>query len=176
MRIILTISLLFLFATVSSLENWEEPFAAKCELPSLGLTESCLIAQFSAGQNLSLALTLSTEALKLCGKFCDAEQHLSSKALKSSVAIAHRGTCPFEKKRDVATLLGYRALIIINNEDNFVVLGGELAEGIPVFLVHKSTLSRVTDAVAETTEEHFPIKISYGAKPLPQVLTSSDFM
>lgn len=147
--------------SVNSIEEWE-PFAATCEVPALGVREDCLVAQFSAEKNYSLSLAVSREALTLCGLLCEPERHLSAQALKSAIAVIHRGVCSFERKLSVATALGYQAVILINSADSLVVVGGELQSGgIPLFVVRNSTLFRITEAFTVSAEDKYPVKLTY---------------
>ena len=106
---------------------------------------------FSDEKNHSLELTITTslvqqnsrddEIVDVYDDFCSVKNSLISSTSTGSLAIAARGKCSFVEKVRVAQHLGYKALLLVNSDDDlFVAGGGDDASDlyIPLFLVARS--------------------------------------
>ncbi len=114
----------------------------------------CVVSGFSNEKNHSLDLTVSASLvystreksdskniLDVYDDFCTMKNNLISSSSTGSLAVAARGKCSFVKKVRVAQNLGYKALLLVNSDDDlFVVGGGDDTHDIhiPLFLVTRS--------------------------------------
>ena len=143
--------------TGKSIERHE--FEGSCYLPVIQYNASCVIAKLNAIQDYSLELRISDHFVNNFEYLCEIENRLISTNSMGNIALARRGQCSFENKTNVATLLGYEAIILINNENTTFVAEG-IKNAIPFFVV-ADTFSYNLER-ANVLSSSIDIQIKYG--------------
>ena len=64
------------------------------------------------------------DAIVAYDDFCGLKNTLIASTSRGSLAIAARGKCSFIEKARNAQKLGYKALLLVNSEDDLFVVGG----------------------------------------------------
>lgn len=157
--------LLSLWVTAISLKPADDgkyKYTGSCYFPQTNHDEICIIAQSNSVNNYTMALVYNLEFLKKREDFCNPYARLIS-TKPNELAIAQRGLCSFENKTGVALLLGYKAVVVVNDDNSTLVMPGG-AYSIPSFFA-ASTFIRSLQETAKLlgNENDFAaIHLNYG--------------
>ena len=128
-------------------------YSASCsfstDIVNIPITVECLVSNDSTKRNHKLDLQIAQNLVNkdVLDDYCTPRSDLTSGVSRGMLAIARRGFCSFAEKAIVAQSLGYKAIVVVNDDDELFVIGtsGEAHVRIPVFLVGKTLLQNLRD-------------------------------